>query len=226
MGDYYYINLTTKYATDFEKGFEIFNSFTRGIVEKWIVGLSFNRYSDQTESYLKIRLNFVDFEKGKENAKRIIEDLERRNLIATRSKWQKFDDPDIIKQATETATKCSCFLKEELDRDAWAKSAFLEKMLDFELRFESIFLNMLGFPMDFQKYGLSEKLEGIASRCAEKLNNDFKDVNIDFLERFLHHFRNCMNFGMEIEMYTKIELTYRKMLTDLARNKRKGSKGK
>lgn len=216
MGDYYFINLTTEYAIDFEKAFEIFNSFKRGNVEKWIVGSSFNRHYEQGRSYLKIRLNFVDYERGKENAERIIEDLKSRNLIKNKSEWQKFGDLDVVKRATEIATKCSCFLKEELDRDANAKRAFLENMVDFALRFESIFLNKLGSPMDFQKYGPSENLESIASRCAERLKNDFKDVDIDFLERFFHHFRNCMNIGYNPELLIKIGLAYRKMLTDLA----------
>lgn len=225
MGDYCFTYLKTPYAADFEKAFEIFNSFTKGIAEKWITGLSFDRHysvdmhGNLIESNLKIRLNFVDFNKGKEKAEGIIEDLKKRKLIENKSKWENFGDLDIVKRATEVATKCACLLKEELDRDAYAKSTFLKNILLFELQFESLLLNKLGFQIDFQKYGPIGHVESIAPNCAEKLRDDFRDVDIDFLERFLHHFRNCMNINLKMEPTIKFELAYRKMLTDFARSK-------
>jgi|GEM_PF-7029894 len=213
MAGYLFVDLKTGLARDFNRAFEIYEHFTRGLSEGWLKGSSFSRYYDRGYSRLRIRLEFIDVEKGKEEGEKIIAELRRKNLIQGSLPWQNFSDLEPVKRATEAATRCASCLRDELKRDREVSDAFAKKPIEFAIQFEALLLNKLGFEMDFQRYGLFGNLESIVAKCARDIGPGFMGADPDFLERFLHHFRNCMNYTDQPVIFS---LMYGKMLTDLA----------
>lgn len=212
---YYQINLYTQHFQDWHRSFEILSSFLEASKQGWIKGYSFNRYSgDRPRAQLRVRFNFVDDDKGKERIEKIIDDMVSKDMIIGKDEWRNFIHSHSVIRATETATKCAFSFKNWMDRNPQAFKYYaqsVESRIRFMARYLMILLQQLEFRTYLEEYPIGpnfmELIRDCATYCADEIRDDFQhDLDITFLERFIHHFLNCIfvNLQEEARIYDRI----------------------
>ena len=102
---------------------------------------------------------------------------------------------------------------------------YFEDPVNFMSRFVAVFLNNLGFKAVFEEYPLEERIEAIkicAKECSDSVKEDFnKPIDINFMERILHHFFNCVYIHSQHEQAVMGNLAYWQLLGNLIETKNK-----
>lgn len=225
---YFTIDLYTQFVGDWQKTFEIVNSFLGKLDHRHISGHSFNRYSGLSPlPYLTMRFNFVNNTQGKHLVEKIADDLIERRLIVGKGEWQPFNVSSSVIKATETSTKVSLLFKDWLDENQEASGFYLQNQntrIQFMSRFLMIFLLQLGFHTSFEKYPVSEQLLNLIRACATHCSEQVREVfpqepDIDFMERFIHHFLNCVHISLEAERVMNVQIKHWQWLNELISNR-------
>ncbi len=226
---YLMIDLYTHFIHDWQRSFEIVNSFVEGLEQGWMVGYSYNMYSgDRPLSCITIRFNFVNEKVGKQNAERIINNLINRRLIVAKGEWSPFGVSPTVMRATEISTKCSFALKNWMDANSNVLSYYLgstQNKILFMSRFLTLLLRLLGFQSHLEEYPIDEDMMNLirscAEYCAEQIRPDIpQELSIDFMERMIHHFLNCVHINLNEEQIVYSQIYHWKWLSSLLENRR------
>jgi len=221
---YFEIDLYTQFINDWQKSFEIVIAFIEGLNEGWMVGYSYNRYSgDRPLSHITVRFNFTDDDEGKRNVERIINDLTSRRLIVANGEWRAFERSVSVTKATEVSTKCALAFKNWMDRNPGALRYYTQSpqnRIQFMARFLALLLQQLGFQTYHEQYPIAPDfinlIKDCATYCAEQVKQDFNhELDVDFMERVIHHFLNCVHINLNEEQYVYAQIRHWEWLGNL-----------
>lgn len=162
-------------------------------------GFSFNRYfgAGTLLSHMTVRFNFSDDQRGKELALEIAEDLKTNASIVAYSDWQPFGVSDDVKKGCEIASTIALEFRDWMNTHQEVFQYFWQNKIRFMSRFLLALLGELGFKAsNYESYPISniiERIEELAQSCANSCRSEMpQSPNIDFMERFIHHFMNCI----------------------------------
>lgn len=225
---YFVIKLYTEFVGHWQKSFEIVNSFVGRLDQTQLVGYSHNRYVGFFPiPYIAVRFNFAEDNEGKRLAEEIIDDLIERRLIVGKGEWEPFNASTSVRKATETSTKCAFAFKNWMDGNSEAANFYLQNpnaKIQFMSRFLVLLLQQLDFQTHFEEYPISPQfmnlIRACATHCAEQVRQALsEDLNIDFMERFIHHFLNCVHINLNEERAIHIVIQHWEWLASLVNNR-------
>lgn len=149
---------------------------------------------------IAVRFNFEKDVEGKQNIEKIVNNLIDKKLVDTKSEWSAFvTTPSVIK-GTEISTKCAFAFIDWMNKNSTILNNYLgdsEFRINFTSRLILILLQNLGFRTHYENYPLSEDdikiIRDCAEYCASQIREDFNQAfDVDFMERIIHHFFNCI----------------------------------
>lgn len=208
-------NLYTPYFRDWSKTFEILENFNHLLKIGELSGFSFNRYSGgaRPRTQLRVRCKFnSDADQQRVNA--LLSELIEKKLIFRQDDWTPFTASEQVAMAIELSTKCAFIFNDWLKANPNIMKTFLENQnykMSIYTRLDPLILRQLGFDAHYERYPMTESdllsLEALSELCGEEIKDIFpNDVSITFLERFIHHFHNCIFMDNQIEMNVYLQL--------------------
>lgn len=225
---YLLINVISDRATRWNEGFEVINTFLQRMNKTLLLDFSFNRYfgSPYPNARFEFRCDFSNDDQGKQEAEAIIGGFIKDGWITRFEDWVPFVRLASVIKGCEMATAWSLALKEWMDRHPEVFDAYSNKMskIQFFCRFIPILLQRYGFEAPFISHDADsaylQKLHELADFCKIQCKYTMPtDLNVNFLERVLHHFLNCVLVDINEESSIKFNLMYVRWLDSLVRNR-------
>lgn len=228
---YFLINVISDRTTQWNESFEIINSFLQRIDRNLLLDFSFGRYSGAPypNARFEFRCNFSDDEQGKQKAEAILRALKEDGCITRFEDWVPFVRPISVIKGCEMATAWSLAFKEWMDSHPQIFDAYSNRKSKvlFFVRFIPILLRSYGFEASLISHDIDssylQKLCELADFCKSKCRYTLPtDPDVNFLERVLHHFLNCVHVNIENEEANiRFYLMYVGWLDTLIRDKLK-----
>ena len=197
--------------------------------QKGVNGYSYNAYYGGSEiiAHITVRFNFENDDEGKKLVEEIVGNLIDKKLIVAKGEWAPFTTTPSVVRGTEIAAKCAFAFKNWMNVHGdmlqyyWGSP---QNRIQFMSRFLAILLAKLGFKTFFEDYPLNHIIENIkdcADTCSNQIKEEFKPpFDIDFMERVLHHFLNCVHVDtMQEEPIIHNQIAYWRWLGNLVESK-------
>jgi|GEM_PF-6044940 len=205
---YLYAKVFSDKARLWKEGFEIINDFLERMDSNILLDFSFNRYfGPSQEAYFELRCNFSDDNEGKQQANEILEDYKNKGWTSRYEDWVPFIRFTSVIIGCEMGTALSLGFKEWMDsnqnifRDAYSSS---ERRIWFFSKFLPILLESYGFKVPFISHDMDDtyrrNLQDLADYCGTHCKYIMPtNLDVNFLERVLHHFSNCILLSLNEE---------------------------
>lgn len=176
---------------------EIYNGFIRRAGTR-IISSNFNKYGDNTNPNLQIRLNINNERTLVAALQRLSNTLENDNVIYPSTVvLRDWNEPPFVVTAHETATKCAATFKENINANQRTLNNMLNNCEEFMWKFMIAVLRGAGFRPQIiwgiLRNPIEPEITALAGTCYPILQESFAvtEPTADYLERFVHCFFNC-----------------------------------
>lgn len=221
---YWLTNVYSSLAVDWEGGFKLVQDFLKGFDSNLLIGFSFNRYSgqDYPHSKFEFRCNFSNDGEGKKEAERRLHAFKNEERIGSFDDWVYFQRRQDVVKSAEVSSSWSITFKEWLTSNPSMALSFFSNptnRMQFLTRFIPIILQEYGVPASLLTSDIDDdyidRLRRLSLDCKINCHYPFPTKpSLDFLERVIHFFINCILSG-DIEEAFRFHLMWVTWLGDL-----------